>query len=121
MPHRILLVEDERPLLTLLSRFLQQRGYRVFTCESGHAVLEMCERDPSGFDIIVLDLKLPGLPGDQVLARLLEISPHFRILISSGSAWTNAHLPECDRKRTAAILKPFMPRTLVENIEALLA
>jgi len=121
MPHRILLVEDERPLLALLSKFLTQRGYEVTACDSGQAVLRLCEQNPQGFDLVVLDLRLPDLPGDQVLARLLELSPGLRVLISSGSVWTSAHLPEAHRGRTASILKPFMPKTLVEHIEALLA
>ena len=121
MPQSILLVDDERPLLALLSKFLERRGYDVATCETGTAALDLCRENPARFDVAVLDLKLPDLPGDEILLSLLEISPSLRILVSSGSAWSSAHLPPEYQHRTASILKPFMPKSLIEAIDALLA
>lgn len=121
MAHSILLVDDERPLLTLLTKFLERRGYQVTACETGQAALDLFREDPARFRLVVLDLKLPDVPGDDLLAGLLEISPTVRVLICSGSAWSPAHLPEDQQPRTASILKPFMPNTLVETIEGLLA
>lgn len=121
MARSILLVDDERPLLTLLTKFLERRGYAVTGCETGQAALDLCAEAPSRFDLIVLDLKLPDLPGDQVLARLLEISETAKILVSSGSVWTDAQVPEERRARTASILKPFLPAELIAAMEALLA
>lgn len=121
MARRILLVDDELPLLSLLKKFLERQGYEVAACGNGQDALAMCSASPAGFDIVILDLKLPDLPGEEVLARLLEISPTVRVLVSSGNVWTNAGVPAGDRARTGAILKPFMPAALVEAIEALSA
>lgn len=121
MARRILLVDDELPLLSLLRKFLERQGYSVEICDNGQDALATCSASPAGFDIVILDLKLPDLPGEEVLARLLKISPTVRVLVSSGSVWTDACVPEGDRGRTGAILKPFMPAALVEAIEALLA
>lgn len=121
MPQSILLVDDERPLLALLATFLQRRGYDVAPCDTGQAALDLCRENPGRFQIAVLDLKLPDLPGDEVLIRLLETSPSIRVLISSGSAWTSDHLPPEFQPRTASILKPFMPKSLIDAMNTLLA
>ncbi|MCL4794574.1 MAG: response regulator [Bryobacteraceae bacterium] len=121
MAHSILLVDDERPLLSLLTKFLERRGYQVAACETGQAALALFREDPARFSLVVLDLKLPDVPGDELLTSLLDISPTIRVLICSGSAWSPAHLPEAHQPRTASILKPFMPNALVETIEDLLA
>jgi DNA-binding response OmpR family regulator len=120
MARSILLVDDERPLLSLLAKFLERRGYRVAPCETGADALRMFSDSPSAFDLVVLDLKLPDMSGEEVLSRLLEISPSVRVLVSSGSVWTNARVPASGRARTAAILKPFPPAELVRLIESLL-
>lgn len=120
MPHRILLVDDERPLLTLLKKFLERREHEVELCETGQAAIDLCTEAPERFEVVVLDLGLPDLPGEEVLARLLAVSPSLRVLISSGSAWHGSHLSEADQRRTGSILKPFMPQALVEAIGALL-
>lgn len=120
MARSILLVDDERPLLSLLAKFLERRGYQVASCETGTAAIESFHGSPSAYDLVVLDLKLPDMPGEEVLSRLLEISPTVRVLVSSGSVWTNAAVPEADRSRTAAVLKPFMPADLIKAMEELL-
>jgi DNA-binding response OmpR family regulator len=104
----------------LLGKFLERRGYQVASCETGAAALELFRGSPSAFELVVLDLKLPDMSGEEVLNRLLEISPTVRVLVSSGSVWTNAGVPVADRTRTAAVLKPFMPAELIRVIEELL-
>jgi DNA-binding response OmpR family regulator len=118
MPHSILLVDDERPLLALLSKFLERRGYTVAACDTAHAALDLFQQDPAHFPYVVLDLKLPDMPGDEVLTRLLTLSPTVRVLICSGSAWSSAHLPPDHQPRTASLLKPFMPQSLLDALDA---
>lgn len=120
MARSILLVDDERPLLSLLGKFLERRGYQVASCETGTAAIDLFRNSPSAFELVVLDLKLPDMSGEEVLSRLLEISPTVRVLVSSGSVWTNAAVPEAHRARTAAVLKPFMPADLISAMEALM-
>lgn len=120
MARSILLVDDERPLLSLLGKFLERRGYQVASRETGAAAIEAFHGSPSAYDLVVLDLKLPDMPGEEVLSRLLEISPTVRVLVSSGSVWTNAAVPAADRARTASVLKPFMPAELIKAMEELL-
>jgi DNA-binding response OmpR family regulator len=67
---RILVVDDDTSVAKFLERGLTLEGYDVTTCAAGDtALLQVIHEAP---DLIILDWMLPGLPGDQVLSRLLE-------------------------------------------------
>jgi DNA-binding response OmpR family regulator len=67
---RILVVDDDSSVAKFLERGLTLEGYDVTTCAAGDAaLLQVIHEAP---DLIILDWMLPGLPGDQVLSRLLE-------------------------------------------------
>ena len=65
---RLLLVEDNSSTLDLMCRLLRREGHEVTPCESGEAALEMMETGT--FDLVLLDLLMPGLSGIDVLNRL---------------------------------------------------
>jgi DNA-binding response OmpR family regulator len=65
---RILLVDDEQPIQTLLSFPLQRDGYEVIQASDGHEALERFSEQ--AFDLVVLDLMLPGIDGLEVCRRL---------------------------------------------------
>ena len=110
----LLLVDDEKPLLALLKKYLERLGHKVETAETGQAALERCRQTPCPFHIVVLDLKLPDMPGGEVLPILLAAAPELRIVISSGTVFSNESLPPADRTRVTSLLKPYMPKALLE-------
>jgi DNA-binding response OmpR family regulator len=66
----ILVVDDDKSVVKFLERGLSLEGYHVTTCASGDAaLLHLAQTSP---DLMILDWMMPGLPGDQVLLRLLE-------------------------------------------------
>ena len=67
---RILVVEDEQHLAEGLRFNLEAEGYRVDVVETGEAALEALSREPAGFDLVVLDVMLPGKDGFQVISDL---------------------------------------------------
>lgn len=115
----ILLVDDERPLLALLQRFLERSGYRVDVSETGFGALEKCRARPCPYTVVVLDLKLPDIGGLELLPQLLEAAPGLKVIVSSGSPFSTSSLPAGLRPRVEALLKPFLPRELLEAIERL--
>jgi response regulator NasT len=66
---RILIVDDDRLVLTGLRHDLEPEGYEVFTAESGEAAVKACRADPP--DLVLLDIRMPGMPGMEV-ARWLR-------------------------------------------------
>lgn len=112
----LLLVEDEKPLLALLAKYLQRLGHAVDTAETGQAALDKCRQVPCPFQIIVLDLTLPDMSGLQMLPVLLELAPELRVVVSSGTVFSNEILPPHQRDRVSSLLKPYMPKELLEAL-----
>ena len=118
---RILLVEDELPLLQLLERYLQRGGFEVQTYSDSAEALRNFESDPSRYDLVIADLGMPEISGDAMLHKMLEIRPDLLILICSGSPFYVSSLPDTLEKQVAFLQKPFLPKMMMEAIEGLLA
>lgn len=115
----ILLVDDEKPLLELLRRFLERAGYEVDVSETGFGALQKCRSAPGTYSVAVLDLKLPDIGGAELLPKLLETSPALKVLVASGTPYSPQGLPAALRPRVRALLKPFVPKELLEAIRLL--
>ncbi len=78
----ILLVDDTLVLRERLSMAMQQRGFRVETAENFDEAVEKFSQRPT--DLAVLDLRMPGKSGLELLRKLMEIKPDIRIILLSG-------------------------------------
>lgn len=79
---RVLLIDDEPELLALLETWFLHSGYEVGTARGGEKALELLQAQT--FDVVVLDLKMPGLPGLELLSRLKEVHPDVEVIVLSG-------------------------------------
>ena len=115
---QLLLVEDEASLRSLLARFLERAGYAVTSAGDGEAALSAFAPAPERFVAVVLDLTLPDMSGDTLLARLRESRPALPVVVCSGTARSRAEFagsgPVC------FLQKPFLPAKLVEALAELL-
>ena len=118
---RILLVDDEIPLLQLLEKYLQRLGHQVETQSKSEDALRSFQAAPSAYDLVIADLGMPDLPGDTMLRRMLAIRADVPILICSGSPFFVSSLPKILEKQVAFLQKPFAPKMLSEAIEKLLS
>lgn len=80
----ILLVDDEKTLLTLGQDMLQKLGYQVITAEDGLQALEQYRANPDSIVAVLLDLAMPHMDGVETFRELRKICPDIRIIISSG-------------------------------------
>ncbi len=119
-PLKILLVEDEPPLLQLIGKYLQRLGFDVETHLKSFDALRNFEADPNRYALVVADLGMPDLPGDTLLTRMLEIRPDLRILVCSGSPFFIENLPRSLQQQVAFLQKPFVPKMLAEAVQNLL-
>jgi len=78
-PVRVMVVDDEAPLRSALSRFLKERGYTVTTATSGTEALERLSDDQP--DLMLLDIRMPGLNGIDVVPEALDKSPDLAIVM----------------------------------------
>jgi len=118
---RILLVEDELPLLQLLEKYLRRLGYEVEAHSQAVRALDAFTATPVRYDLVIADLGIPDMPGDTLLTRMLAVKPDLLYLICSGSPFFVASLPAEMRRQVVFLQKPFLPKMLSEAIEQLLA
>jgi two-component system, cell cycle sensor histidine kinase and response regulator CckA len=118
---RVLVVDDEEPVRVLVQKVLIRAGYRVVTCRDGVEALEVWRHDPASFDLVILDLVMPRLSGEDVLAAMLAQSPQTRVMVISGY---NAGMPRDHVVASGArgfLAKPFRPVNLLREASRILA
>jgi signal transduction histidine kinase/ActR/RegA family two-component response regulator len=80
----VLFVDDEEPLVSLVTRLLTRNGYRVTACTSAKQALAAFEAAPQSFDLVVTDHNMPEMTGIELAGRLLERRPDAVIVLASG-------------------------------------
>ena len=116
-PRRVLLVDDEPDLLRAVQLYLEDQGYTVFTAENGREALEQVRTKLP--DLVVLDVRMPGLDGFQTLELLRESSGVPVIMLTVQGEETD----KVRGLRLGAddyITKPFSQRELAARIAAVL-
>src|SRR6185437_16556136 len=83
MSRPILVADDNRGFADLLRATLEEAGYEVVTASSGLAAVACMERHDIG--LAILDVLMPGISGDAVAERLLQIDPTLSVLLMTGS------------------------------------
>jgi len=110
----ILVIEDEPHLRTLLTRLLGDAGHRVSTSGTGSGGLQLAMA--SAFDLIVLDLMLPDLSGEEVLHVLLATDPGRRVVVLSSVAEVGRRVGVLDSGAVDFVPKPFSNAELLARI-----
>ena len=81
---RVLIIDDEYAVRNVLGLSLTHLGYEVITASSGLEGLEIYAEERGAFDLVILDILMPGLSGEDVFVRLQKMSPDVRVLLVSG-------------------------------------
>jgi DNA-binding NtrC family response regulator len=111
---RLLLVDDEAGLLDLLKKYLERLGYEVDARTAPEEALALFEADPHRYGLVLTDLTLPGLSGEQMLERMHALNPRLRAIVSSGYPY------QPRSKQVAFLQKPYLPKMLADSIEKML-
>ena len=80
----VLVVDDEEVVLEVGAMMLRSLGYRVFEASNGTHALEIMQRDRDNIDLVILDMIMPEMSGEEVFERLRAVKPEVKILLSSG-------------------------------------
>jgi signal transduction histidine kinase/ActR/RegA family two-component response regulator len=116
-----LVVEDQPAILRTMTRALSTTGLHVLEAVSGEGALALLEAGDSVPELLVTDIVLPRMSGQQLAARLRQRAPQLKVLFVSGYVGDEHAVPiELDAK-TAFIAKPFTGQQLVTRAAALLA
>jgi len=112
----LLLVEDETVLRQAIAEQLTDRGYRVKQAESGEAALACLAE--FAFDIIVTDLRLPGIDGSTVIERAVARYPHIIAIVVTGFGTVKDAVEAIKRGARDFVSKPFQIDELLHVLES---
>jgi PAS domain S-box-containing protein len=113
----VMLVDDEPPVRTALCRQLASIGLETVEAAGGEEALALLAESRRTPDAILLDLAMPGMPGEKVLAELVLRWPWIPVVVVTGNRGPNTMLDGA----SAVLAKPLTRAALVETLEALLA
>jgi DNA-binding NtrC family response regulator len=113
---RILLVDDEERFRTNLEKMLGAQGLAVSAKDSGPEALEELKQQP--YDVIVLDIRMPGMDGLATLAEIKKINPGVEVIILSGHASMDAAMEIIKLGGYDYLMKPCPLEELLLKIDA---
>ncbi len=115
----ILIVDDERTTRLSLSEIFSLRGALTATAADGQEALDLIAHQT--FDLIVLDIKMPGVSGLQVLETVQQTSPATIVILLTAHATVDSAIRALRQGAFDYLLKPAQPRTIIEVVERGLA
>jgi DNA-binding response OmpR family regulator len=115
---RVLIIEDERPMLTALHDVLAAEGYRVLMAADGESGLERAMKEMP--DLILLDIMLPRLDGYAVCAELRRLSNPVPVLMLTAKGQVEDRVQGLDAGADDYLVKPFSTEELLARVRALL-
>jgi PAS domain S-box-containing protein len=113
----VLVVDDEDSVRVAARKALEHYGYTVIVAENGRHALEIVRSRKSPIDLVLLDLTMPELNGEETLVELHRIQPSLRVLLSSGFDQTEV-APRFSGKTVAGIVqKPYTAARLAQMVK----
>lgn len=115
---RILVVEDEPKVASFIRRALEEESYAVDVMDNGTDGLDIAKTE--SYDLVILDLMLPGLPGLEVLKRLRAARMRMPVLILTARSQVDQKVTGLDSGADDYLTKPFAIDELLARVRALL-
>ena len=115
---RILIVDDEKNIVSSLTNILSDEGYEVSISGDGVEALELIQKDPP--DLVILDIWLPGMDGIEVLKTLKSYNLGVEVLIMSGHGTIDTAIKATKLGAQDFIEKPFSLDRITESIKNIL-
>jgi PAS domain S-box-containing protein len=112
----ILLVDDEESVRSLGMRMLERLGFTVETASDGREALAVFRRDPRRFSLVILDLTMPHMDGEQTFRELKQIDADVRVILSSGYNQQEVTQTFAGKGLAGFIQKPYTLTMLTEAV-----
>jgi DNA-binding NtrC family response regulator len=111
-------VDDERVVRRSLARLLRHAGFEVR--EAANGVEGIAQYQSSHYDLVIMDLDMPGMDGEEAHARLMELDPRVRVVIATGQADPARERAARSRGALAFLQKPVSLDTLLTLLREVL-
>jgi DNA-binding response OmpR family regulator len=116
---RILLVDDEASIRLTLGTLLQRTGYEVTSADGGEQAMQLLERQ--AFDLLLTDLKMPGIDGMQVVAAARQRQPDVAVIVLTGHGSLETAIEGLHQQVFDYLLKTTPPDQVIARVKAGLA
>lgn len=123
IPHgvgRLLLVDDEAPLVRMGQALLERYGYEVVACTRSEKALSTFQADPHRFDLVITDQTMPHMTGERLAQELRRVRPDIPIILCTGFS----HVMQAEKAQTlgidAFLMKPLVARDWMTTIRQVL-
>lgn len=112
---KILVLDDEQIVLDSVTRILEEENFEVKTCRKGQEAVEMLKE--GGFDILITDLKMPGMDGLQAMEAMTEVDPDLSMIMFTAYSTVDSAVKAMKLGAVDYIRKPFTPDQLVDLVK----
>ena len=116
----VLLAEDEPQVRELALRLLRGLGYKVLVAEDGEAGLRLAGETPEPIELLLTDVVMPGMTGEELATRLKQTRPNLKVLYISGYAEDSDAIERALRSGDAFLAKPFTVGNLAREVRDVL-
>jgi len=113
---RVIVADDDELMRETVSDILKLKGFNVITAATGTGVIEATER--LHIDLAVLDIKMPGMNGVEVLRKLKEVSPNTKVIFITAYIEDDIAHEAMKTDALAVLSKPFDPERLFQLVDA---
>jgi PAS domain S-box-containing protein len=117
---RILFVDDEPALVGLAQNLFESLGYQVTALVSSTEALDLFRKDPQRFDIVVTDMNMPGMMGDELAREMMKIRPDLPVILYTGYSEFLSEEKAASLGIREFVLKPFAMREMAGIIRRVL-
>ena len=117
---RILLVDDEEPIVRLEKHMLERLGYRITTCINSLEALAVFKANPDAYDLVVTDMTMPSLTGDLLAKELISMRPDIPVIICTGFSERIDKEKAAAMGKSAFLMKPVVKSEMARMVRKLL-
>ena len=117
---KILLVDDEKAIISMEKRMLERLGYQVASHTSSLEALEIFRENPDKFDLVITDMAMPNMSGDQLSVEMTKIRPDIPVLLCTGYSETMSEEKAVSIGIKGFLLKPIRMKDLAQKVSEIL-
>jgi two-component system, cell cycle sensor histidine kinase and response regulator CckA len=117
----VLVVDDEDVVRQTAKHTLERYGYEVLTAVDGSEAVDLYQQRPTGIALVLLDLTMPVMGGEEALRRMQAINPQVRVLLSSGYNEVEAVQRFAGKGLAGFLQKPYTAAALAEKVKEVIA
>ncbi len=117
---KILLVDDEEFVRDVGRRILEVGDHQVVTASSGKEALDIYTREREDIGLVILDLMMPRMGGEECLYELVKIDPRVKVIISTGYSLDSEERRRLGRSAKGFVNKPYKVKELIQAVQLIL-